>query len=279
MVLYVFIVDLKLMLCQRRGQAAIGEVFFIEPIALRICLSFLIINLMSLTAIRRELKKHADPERARDSLRFFKTGPHQYGAGDKFLGIKVPVLRRLARDFRDEPLATSVTLLQSPFHEERLLALFLLVGSYKRGNDVQKKQIYQLYLQNTRFINNWDLVDSSAEHVVGAFLAAKNRRKLITLARSGDLWERRIAMLATFYYIKDRDFTDALSIADLLINDQHDLIHKAVGWMLREIGNRDPVVEKKFLRSRYKKMPRTMLRYAIEKFPAGERQRYLRGNI
>lgn len=248
-------------------------------VCLPIFLSLFIMNHMSLSAIRRELKKYADPERASHSLRFFKTGPDQYGAGDMFLGIKVPVLRRLARDFRPAPFATMIALLHSRFHEERLLALFLLVDSYKQGDPVQKKQVYNFYLQSTRFINNWDLVDSSAEHIVGAYLADKNRRKLHTLAHSHNLWERRIAIIATFHYIKNRQFTHTLHIAKLLLNDRHDLIHKAVGWMLREVGNRDRSVEKKFLQSLYKKMPRTMLRYAIEKFSADERQRYLRGDI
>lgn len=234
---------------------------------------------MSLASLRRELQIHADKKRAVHSLRFFKTGPGQYGAGDRFLGIQVPVLRRLARDFRHLPWQTAGSLLPSPFHEERLLALFLLIGSYQKVTPPQKRQIYYFYLRHTHFINNWDLVDSSAEHIVGAFLADKNRRKLTLLARSRDIWERRIAMLATFHYIKQKDFTDALRVANLLLADRHDLIHKAVGWMLREIGNRDISVEKKFLQSRYKKMPRTMLRYAIEKFPSPERQRYLRGEI
>jgi 3-methyladenine DNA glycosylase AlkD len=229
--------------------------------------------------LRRALRRQASPRDARHLQRFFKTGPGDYGEGDRFLGLRVPALRAFARAFADLPHRDTVRLLRSPWHEERLLALLIMVRQYQRGDGADRKRIYRTYVTNTSYINNWDLVDLSAEHIVGAHLPPGKRQVLDQLARSPDLWERRIAMLSTFHYIKHRDFADALRIARRLLHDDHDLIHKAVGWMLREIGNRDRAVEERFLQNHYRGMPRTMLRYAIEKFPEAKREAYLDGRV
>jgi 3-methyladenine DNA glycosylase AlkD len=191
----------------------------------------------------------------------------------------VPVLRKLVKDYFELPIKEIQSLLKSPVHEERLLALLLMVRKASGRSDDIKKSIYELYLKNTRFVNNWDLVDASAEHVVGAYLRDKNKSVLYRLAESEDLWERRIAIMSTFHYVKHHDFLETLRISKILLFDRHDLIHKATGWMLREIGKRDLQTEENFLKTHYKKMPRTMLRYAIEKFPESKRQRYLKGKI
>ena len=206
---------------------------------------------------------------------FFKTGPGEYGEGDRFLGIAVPDLRRIARAHQDLPLDDVLRLLRSKWHEERLLALIILVRQYARADQRGRRAIHRLYLGNTRWINSWDLVDASAAQIVGAHLEKGERRLLSRLARSKSVWERRIAMIATSHYIRNDDFADALAIAEILVNDEHDLIQKAVGWMLREIGNRDRKAEERFLQRHARTMPRTMLRYAIEKFPAPVRRRYL----
>ena len=229
----------------------------------------------TLGALRRELRAAADPDDAVNLQRFFKTGKGQYGEGDHFLGVRVPVLRRLARVYRHLAASDAVTLLHSKWHEERLLGLLLLVGLYTRGTAPDRQTIYDLYLANTRYINNWDLVDSSAEHIVGPHVAPHDISVLERLARSNDLWQRRIAILATFHWIKQGEFAPALRIAALLVDDEHDLIHKAVGWMLREIGKRDRAAEIAFLRDHHGTMPRTALRYAIEHFPERQRQHYL----
>lgn len=229
----------------------------------------------ALASVRRDLRKVARPERAKSNKWFFKTGPGDYGAGDRFLGVTVPQLRTIAREYRNMPLKYVVTLLRSPWHEERLLALLIMVGQYARADASTRQTIHQLYLRNTKAINNWDLVDSSAAQIVGAHLEQSDRRVLQRLARSNSLWERRIAMIATYHYIRQKDFKDALTIAGLLRRDEHDLIHKAVGWMLREIGKRDRRAEERFLEKHAARMPRTMLRYAIEKFPPPLRRRYL----
>jgi 3-methyladenine DNA glycosylase AlkD len=229
----------------------------------------------TLGALRRDLRAEADTDDAVHLQRFFKTGPGQYGEGDRFLGIRVPVLRRLAREYRTLPADNALTLLRSRWHEERLLGLILLVGIYQRGAGGEKQAVYDAYLAHTRHINNWDLVDASAEHIVGPHVSPDDLDVLERLAHSPDLWERRIAMLATFHWIKQGQFAPALRIATLLLDDRHDLIHKAVGWMLREIGKRDRAVEKAFLGEHCRVMPRTALRYAIEHFPEAERRRYL----
>jgi 3-methyladenine DNA glycosylase AlkD len=229
--------------------------------------------------VQKRLKSLGNPEHAAVSQRFFKTGPGQYGEGDIFIGIRVPVLRKLAGECRDLPVSEIEILLRSPIHEERLLAILLFVRIFKTGPDDVKKDIYDRYLKSTEFINNWDLVDVSAEHIVGAYLMDKSRRPLYRLAKSKKLWERRIAIMATFHFVKRREFAETLKISSMLLADRHDLIHKATGWMLREIGKRDLRTEETFLKKHYKNMPRTMLRYAIEKFPEDKRQRYLKGSI
>jgi 3-methyladenine DNA glycosylase AlkD len=211
--------------------------------------------------------------------RFFKTGPGQYGEGDLFRGIRLPVLRRLSKSYQDITLEHVEQLLHSAYHEDRLLALLILVRKYATSDETGQATIYKLYMSNTQFINNWDLVDSSAEHIVGAYLIDKSHKPLDQLARSRSLWERRIAILASFHFIRRGKFDTTLRIAERLLTDQEDLIHKAVGWMLREIGKRDIKKEEVFLRAHHRHMPRTMLRYAIEKFPEEKRKRYLKGTI
>jgi 3-methyladenine DNA glycosylase AlkD len=228
-----------------------------------------------LNAIQREMKALASASRAAVARRFFKTGPGEYGAGDRFLGIRVPVLRRLAARHQALPLRGLAGLLKSSWHEERLLALLILVRQYARARPAQREAIYRLYLSHTRRINNWDLVDCSAEHIVGAHLRDGRRARLVRLAQSPVLWERRIAIMATFHYVKRGEFADTLRVARLLRDDPHDLIHKAVGWMLREVGKRSRSVETAFLLRHASRMPRTMLRYAIERFPPRLRRRYL----
>lgn len=229
--------------------------------------------------IKERLKQLANKKKAEVLQRFFKTGPGEYGEGDVFLGIKVPDLRKVAKDFQDISTEDVIVLLESAIHEERLLALLVLVRKYVKGNETAKKRIYRLYLKKTKFINSWDLVDGSAHHIVGDYLMDKNKAPLYRLAKSEDLWERRIAILATFYFIKHGKYEETLKIARILLTDREDLIHKAVGWMLREIGKRDMIFEEMFLKQHYKKMPRTMLRYAIEKFPEPKRQQYLKGKV
>jgi len=227
--------------------------------------------------IERRLRALGDPVRAKHSLRFFRTGPGQYGEGDRFLGLTVPQLRALAREVKDAPLDVLEQLLQSPWHEARLLALLVLVEQHRRGDAAAREAIHRLYLRNTHRVNNWDLVDCSAAQIVGAHLRESGRALLGRLARSESLWERRIAMIATADSIKRGDFADALRIAKILLGDEHDLIHKAAGWMLREIGKRDRAAEEEFLRQYAPRMPRTMLRYAIERFPERLRRQYLAG--
>lgn len=234
---------------------------------------------MSIATIQETLTKLGNAETAAFLQKFFKTGPGEYGEGDLFRGIRVPTLRQLVKTVQAVPLSDVVELLHSAFHEDRLLALLLLVRLYAKGNAAQRSQIYELYLNNTRFINNWDLVDSSAEQIVGAHLWDKDRALLYNLAASSSLWERRIAIMATFHFIKRGDFTPTLDLAALLLTDREDLMHKAVGWMLREVGKRKLEAEIGFLQAHYRQMPRTMLRYAIEKFPEAERQKYLKGAV
>jgi len=222
------------------------------------------------------LQALGDPEHARFVAGYFRTGPGEYAEGDRFLGIRVPVLRGLVREYRGLPLERAAELLRSPWHEARLLACLLLADAYPRGDETAREAIYRLYLANTGYINNWDLVDSSAPQVVGAHLQARDRTVLEELARSDSLWERRIAILATQHFIRHDDFGTTLKIAEVLVDDRHDLIHKAVGWMLREVGNRDRAAEETFLRRHHRTMPRTLLRYAIEKFPPDLRATYLR---
>ncbi|MBI4698602.1 MAG: DNA alkylation repair protein [Nitrospirae bacterium] len=229
--------------------------------------------------IHTELKKHGDKKIAAHSQRFFKTGKGEYAEGDKFLGIRVPVLRTLVKKYRSITIDEALKLLSSEFHEVRLFSLLSLIELYRRSGEADRKRIFKLYLGNTRHINNWDLIDLSAPHIIGNFLQDRDRKTLYALARSKSLWERRIAVLATFYFIRNSDFEDALKISQLLLHDKEDLIHKAAGWMLREIGKKDIASAERFLRKHCKIMPRTMLRYAIERFPEEKRLRYLKGEI
>lgn len=230
---------------------------------------------MTAAQIQTRLQQLGSPRATKVLQRFFKTGPGEYGFGDQFLGIRVPVLRRLARELRDLPLSEAVGLLQSPWHEARALALMVLVDAYRRTDEAEREDIYELYLAQLDRINNWDLVDISAPGIVGRHLEDRPRAILFKLAASKNLWHRRVAMLATFHFIRQNDFADALRLAELLRDDEHDLMHKAVGWMLREIGKRDVAALKGFLGRHAARMPRTMLRYAIEKFPERERRQWL----
>ena len=231
---------------------------------------------MSLKRLKAELEKLGDREKAKDLQWFFKTGPGEYAEGDRFIGITVPRLRELAKRYPTLTLPEALRLLRSRIHEARFLALLLLMQQYRQADLPGKKRIYQAYLGHTAYINNWDLVDVSAKGIIGAFLEDKDRAPLYKLARSHSLWERRIAVLSTFWFIAKDDFKESLALGALLVADPHDLIHKAVGWMLREIGKKDLVAEEKFLKKYGAVMPRTMLRYAIERFPEAKRQSYLR---
>jgi 3-methyladenine DNA glycosylase AlkD len=226
--------------------------------------------------VKKELKSLADPKQAALLQGFFKTGKGQYGEGDIFLGIKVPVQRKVAKKHKDMSTGEVQKLLNSKIHEHRLVALLILVENFRKADPKNQKLIFDLYLKNTKNINNWDLVDLSAHKIIGSYLLDKDRKLLYRLARSKSLWERRISVISTFMLINHGDFKDSLRIAELLLHDRHDLIHKAVGWMLREIGNRDRKVEEKFLNKHHKVMPRTMLRYAIEKFDEKKRKFYMK---
>lgn len=229
--------------------------------------------------IQRELRRLSNKDRAQHAQRFFKTGKGEYGEGDKFLGIRVPVLRSLVRTYRGITADDACVLLASPYHEERMLSLFFLVEMFQKGDDALREKIYTLYLENTDRINSWDLVDVTAAHIVGAFLFKRDRRPLYMLALSESLWERRMAIISTFYFIRQHDFKDTLELSKILLHDAEDLMHKAVGWMLREVGKRGLEAEEAFLIKYYADMPRTMLRYAIEKFPEKRRQLFLKGKI
>ena len=232
-----------------------------------------------ITVLQKRVRQLGNHEIARHHQGFFKTGKGEYGEGDRFLGIRVQVLRKLAGQQTDMSLETASRLLASEFHEERQLSLLILVSLFNKGTQKEKHAVYKVYLENTRFINNWDLVDCSAQHIIGAYLFTHNRKPIFRLARSKMLWERRISIMSTFYFIKRNEFDDTLSLSESLLHDPEDLIHKAVGWMLREIGNRNQTIEENFLKIHYRDMPRTMLRYAIEKFPEKKRKAYLKGEI
>lgn len=234
---------------------------------------------MTLQDVKDEIKKNSNPQNAQNLSRFFKTAKGEYGEGDVFVGIKIPVLRQISQKFKDISLSDNLLLLKSEIHEERMLALFILIKKYSKANEEQKSEIFQIYLTNRQYINNWDLVDLSAYKIVGDYLFEKDKSILYQLAVSNGLWDKRISMISTYLFIKNDKFEDTFKLAEILLNDKHDLIQKAVGWMLREIGKRDIVAEKDFLKNRYKNMPRTMLRYAIEKFEETERQKYLKGLI
>lgn len=229
----------------------------------------------TLSSIKRDLQRLSTPAKAKASAWFFKTGKGEYGEGDHFLGITVPEQRQIAKKYRDLPLRDVLSLLKSKFHEHRLTAVFLLADQYRRADKKTRERIVRAYLASTRFINNWDIVDSSAPQILGEYLLKRPRTILYRLARSKNLWERRIAILATQIFIRNGEFSDTLSIAAILLRDPEDLLHKAVGWMLREVGDRDRKRERKFLDRNAHRMPRTMLRYAVEKFPHSLRSKYL----
>jgi 3-methyladenine DNA glycosylase AlkD len=228
--------------------------------------------------IHKELERLGDSGQAAILQRFFKTGPGEYGEGDRFRGIRVPVLRKITRAYRHLPLPEARQLVQSAFHEDRLLALLILIERYYQGDALQG-EIHRLYLEQRGFVNNWDLVDVSAPHLVGHYLRVRQRDLLTRLAGSRVLWERRMAIIATFHFIKQGDYDDTLRVARLLLGDPEDLIHKAVGWMLREVGKREAAAAEAFLQAHYRNMPRTMLRYAIERFPEARRHAYLKGAV
>ena len=231
-----------------------------------------------LRSLRKELERLTDNKKASFLQRFFKTGPGEYGEGDIFVGLTVPQSRILAVKYKDLSFLEILELLKSKIHEERLIALLILVHRFKKNPDEQKK-IYNFYLQNTKYINNWDLVDLSSHKIIGEYLLDKPKDILFELARSENLWERRIAMISTFSFIRDRKFDTSLKIAEFLVKDKEDLIQKALGWMLREIGKKDLETEETFLKKYYKQMRRTALRYAIEKFPEEKRLSYLHGTV
>jgi 3-methyladenine DNA glycosylase AlkD len=221
------------------------------------------------------LEKLKNTEKAKIYQRFFKTGKGEYGEGDVFYGIVVPELRKVSKKFKDLDLKDVEKLLNNRVHEFRMVGVFILILKFSK----EQKKVYDVYMNNLRNVNNWDLVDLSAPNITGVYLLDKNRSVLYQLAKSENLWERRVAMLSCFTFIRKKEFEDALKISRILLEDEQDLMHKAVGWMLREIGKRDLEVEEKFLKECYLNMPRTMLRYAIEKFPEEKRQRYLKGEI
>jgi 3-methyladenine DNA glycosylase AlkD len=229
--------------------------------------------------LERQLAAAADADRSNAVARFFKTGKGQYGEGDKFLGIPVPVQRKLALRYRDLPLSEIARLLKSEWHEHRFCALEILVHKYERGDEVLKREIFRFYLENTAGINNWDLVDTSAPYIVGAHLLTRSRRVLDRLAKSRSLWERRIAIVATLKLIKHGEIEDTFRIAAILLNDRHDLMHKAVGWALRETWKVSRLALLQFLQKYYSRVPRTTLRYAIEHLPPDQRKEILAGQF
>lgn len=254
-------------------------------------------KIFSAKYVREALRKLADKKKAHDLQRFFKTEPGEYGHGDKFIGVVMPKIRKIVGDFWTMPLQETTPLIQSPIHEERMTGLLILVKMYdhaskqkilaERKNDTasykiyeqEEEKIFKHYVSNKKFINNWDLIDVTCRHVIGKHLINRKRDLLFKLAGSKALWDRRLAIISTFQFIRYNDFGTSLAISEMLVNDREDLIQKAVGWMLREIGNRDKEAELMFLTKHYKTMPRTMLRYAIEKFPERERQAFLKGKI
>ncbi len=228
-------------------------------------------------AVVRSLRARSDPSIAARSQRFFRTGPGEYGAGDRFLGIRVPAVRAEAKQWGHLALPQVAELLDSPCHEARLCAALILVARFAKADAAGRARVFALYLKKRDRINNWDLVDTSAPQIIGGFLLEREERGVLDdLAGSSSLWDRRIAIMATFAFIRCGQFADTLRLAERLLGDREDLIHKAVGWMLREIGNRDRATERAYLQARGAQMPRTMLRYAIETFPETERQHFLR---
>ena len=229
---------------------------------------------------RDEIRALANKEIAKHSLRFFKTAKGEYGHGDIFLGVRTPQIRLIAKKHIGISTTEMKTLIKSKYHEERLLGLIILVNKYSKAKDEKSKnQLYKIYVSSFKYVNNWDLVDVTCPHIIGKHLMDNNRSILYSWAKSDDLWTKRIAIVSTHWFIRKNDLQDTFKIAEMLLNDEHDLIHKAVGWMLREAGKRDLEKEEIFLKKHYKNMPRTMLRYSIEKFPEPKRQKYLKGKI
>ena len=233
-------------------------------------------------AVQRALRKHATPENKKINKWFFKTGKGQYGFGDRFIGVKIPENRKVARAFHDLGFSDLKILLHSPIHEDRILALLILrprfENALRSGDLALQKKIFEFYFRNRKQINNWDLVDLSAPYIPGAYIfsRAPERTKILALSSSSSMWDRRIAILSTFYFIRQGRFQETLGLARKYLNDQEDLMHKATGWMLREVGKRDLLALRQFLDQHAGVMPRTMLRYAIEKMGPRERNHYLR---
>jgi len=234
---------------------------------------------MILTNLKKDLEILSNSKKKKVLQSFFKTGKGEYGEGDIFIGVTVPNSRIIAKKYKDLPLKDAERLLHSTVHEERLVALLILVEKFNKIDEKEKQRIFNLYLRNTKYVNNWDLVDLSAPKIVGAYLLDRNKEILNKLAKSKSLWGKRISIISTLFFISNNQFDKALEIADVLLNDKHDLIHKAVGWTLREVGKRNQNIEEKFLKKNYKNMPRTALRYAIERFPEKLRQKYLKGEV
>ncbi len=233
-----------------------------------------------LKQVKKDLNSLAYKKDAQILQKFFKTGPGEYAEGDIFLGIRIPKQRQIVKKYWKMDLKEVENLLKSNIHEYRLTALLILVKKFTEGDDKLKRKIFNLYIKNTQYINNWDLVDLSAPYIVGAYLLDKDRNILYSLAKSNNLWRKRIAIISCFSFIRQRESQDTLKLANILLNDSHDLIQKAVGWMLRELGKRvSQDVEEDFLRKHYRDMPRTMLRSAIERFAEQKRQKYLRTKV
>ena len=234
---------------------------------------------MNLREFRKRIKEESNKQQSKSLQWFFKTSVGEYGEGDVFAGIKMPVQRKIAKEFKNLNYNDIEEIVGSKIHEERMIGLLILQGKYEQGDEKEKEKAFGFYIRSRKGINNWDLVDISAPKIVGVHLLDRDKKILYQFARSKNLWERRIAILSTFTFIRAGKFETTFKISDILLNDDHDLIHKAVGWMLREIGKKDLNAEEKFLKPRYRKMPRTMLRYAIEKFPEVKRKKYLLSKI
>jgi 3-methyladenine DNA glycosylase AlkD len=232
-------------------------------------------KMVSLKDLEKELTNNSNPSQSQFLSRFFKTGKGEYAEGDKFLGIRVPKQRSIAKKYFNLELTDILTLLQSPIHEKRLIALILLSAKFEKGDEATRENIFNLYIQNTLNVNNWDLVDESAPKIPGRYLYDKNRKQLYLWANSNNVWERRISILSTFYFIRKGDFTDTLKLATLLRKDKHDLIQKAVGWMVREVYKSNQTLGLEWILKYKNEIPRTMLRYSIEKIPEIERKKIL----
>lgn len=230
---------------------------------------------MTVLIIKKELKKEADSKKAAVLQKFFKTNLGEYGEGDIFLGVAVPKIREIAKKHKTVKLTEVVELLRSKIHEERMTALFIMADKFQLGNEKEKESIFKTYFKNTKYINNWDLVDLSVDKIIGSYLFNRPKNILYKLAKSKNIWERRMAIIATFNFIKKNKISETLKIAQILLEDKHDLIHKAVGWMLREVGKKDIKAEEDFINKHYKRMSRITIRYAIEKFSEKKRKHYL----